>query len=41
MPEHGARRFFLEMEQILFLAELAMIALLGFFQARQIRLSST
>src|SRR3546814_20798933 len=38
MPEHHARRFFLLMEQIELLGELAMIALLGFFDLLQIRL---
>jgi hypothetical protein len=32
VPEHDARPFFLEMEQVHLAAELAMVALLGFLQ---------
>src|SRR3546814_206091 len=38
VPEHHARRFFLLVEQIQRLGDLAMIALLGFLQLMQIRL---
>ncbi len=38
MPEHHARRFFLLMEQVQCLADLAMVALLGFFQLMQVGL---
>jgi hypothetical protein len=34
MPEHRTRRFFLEVEQVELAAELAVIALLGFFEPR-------
>jgi len=33
MPEHHARRFFLEVEQVQALADLAVVAFLGFFAA--------
>ena len=36
MPEHHARRFFLQMEQIKLLGELAVVALLGFLDHAQI-----
>ena len=36
MPEHRARRLFLEMEQVEVLADAAVIALLGFFQPVQV-----
>jgi hypothetical protein len=36
MPEHHAGRFFLQVEQIELPAELAMVALLGFFQHVQV-----
>ncbi len=39
MPEHGARRLFLEVEQIQFLADAAMIALLRLFEAGRYSLS--
>ena len=38
MPEDGARRLLLEVEQVLFLAELAVVALFRLFQPREIRL---
>ena len=41
VPEHGARRFFLEMEQIHLAAELAVVALLGFLELRAGRPSSS
>jgi hypothetical protein len=38
VPEHHARAFFLLMEQVELLADLAMVALLGFFQLEQVSL---
>jgi hypothetical protein len=32
VPEHQARRLFLHVEQVQLLAELAVVALLGFFE---------
>ena len=36
MPEHEARRFFLEMEQVLFAPQFAVVAFLRFFQPPQV-----
>ncbi len=36
MPEHGARRLFLEVEQVEFAADPAVVALLGLFQPVQV-----
>ena len=38
MPEHQPRRFLLQVEQAELLAELAVIALFGFFKVRQVLL---
>ncbi len=38
MPEQRARRFFLEMEQVHLAAELAVVALLGFLELREVGL---
>jgi hypothetical protein len=38
MPEHGARRLFLEMEQVHLASQAAVIALLGLFELMQIGL---
>ena len=40
MPEHRTRRLFLEMEQIHLLADLAMVALLRFFETREVSLQA-
>ena len=40
MPEHHARCFFLHMKQIKCLGNLAMIALFGFFDTREVRLQA-